>query len=250
MFNKFLNDLKQLNPTTLSELDTVSLQNRIDSKYILNEKEMARLLPCLLDNYKILTIKDERIFSYENNYFDTVDLLFYRDHHNGYSNRIKVRSRRYVESNLYFFEIKKKEKVNRTNKHRVSLINLDSDINDDKKALIQSFTRKELNDLQLILKNNFKRITLVNNEFTERVTIDFKLQFTDNDNEVNFDGITVVEIKQSKTTQVSALVSFLKEKNIREQSFSKYIIGVISLRPEIKKNNFLPILKNLNKILN
>ncbi|MBA4154690.1 polyphosphate polymerase domain-containing protein [Flavobacterium sp.] len=250
MFNKFLSNLQQLNPTTLSELDSVSLQNRIDSKYILNEKEMVNLLPCLIENYKILTIKDERIFSYENNYFDTSDYLFFKDHHNGYANRIKVRSRRYVESDLCFFEIKKKEKVNRTNKHRESLVSLVSDINEEKRELIQSFTRKELIDLQLILKNNFKRITLVNNEFTERVTIDFKIHFADDTNEVNFEGITVVEIKQSKSSQASPLVSFLKESNTREQSFSKYIFGVISLKPEIKKNNFLPILKNINKIKN
>ena len=100
------------------------------------------------------------------------------------------------------------------------------------------------------MKNNFKRITLVNNEFTERVTIDFKIHFADETNEVNFEGITVVEIKQSKSSQASPLVSFLKESNTREQSFSKYIFGVISLKPEIKKNNFLPILKNINKIKN
>jgi hypothetical protein len=248
MVSDFLTNVSLMSSVSLAELDAVALQNRIDSKYVLHENDMMTLFPCLLENYKVLSINGLRTFTYENNYFDTKDLLFYKDHHNGYTNRIKVRSRKYVESNLCYFEIKKKEKVNRTNKHRVCLDSIVSEINEEKQDLVQSFTRKNLNDLKLILKNNFKRITLVNNDFTERVTIDFNLQFSDKNNEVNFDNIVVLEIKQSKTTQVSPLVAFLRENNTREHSFSKYIFGVISLKPDMKKNNFLPIIKNLTKI--
>lgn len=249
MVTEFLNNISSMSSVSLAELDAVALQNRIDSKYVLQEQDMMTLFPCLLKNYKVLTIDDLRCFSYENNYFDTSDLLFYKDHHNGYSNRIKVRSRKYVESNLSYFEIKKKEKVNRTNKHRVCIENIISEINSEKQNLVQSYTRKDLNDLKLILKNNFKRITLVNNEFTERVTIDLKLQFSDVKQDVTLDNLIVLEIKQSKTTQVSSLVSFLRKSNMREKSFSKYIFGVIALNPEMKKNNFLPIIKSLNKTL-
>ncbi|HQA74080.1 polyphosphate polymerase domain-containing protein [Flavobacterium sp.] len=248
MIDQFLNKVATMPPVSLAELDSVALQNRIDSKYVLNEDGLMALMPCLSDNYKVLSINGLLSFTYENNYFDTKDLLFYKDHHNGYVNRIKVRSRKYVESNLCYFEIKKKEKVNRTNKHRVSLDKIASEINNEKQDLVQSFTRKNLNDLKLILKNNFKRITFVNNDFTERVTIDFNLQFSDSSNEVNLDTIIVLEIKQSKSTQESPLVTFLRKSNTRENSFSKYIFGVISLHPEMKKNNFLPIIKNLTKI--
>lgn len=248
MINDFLNNVSLMSSVSLAELDAVALQNRIDSKYVLHEDEMMTLFPCLLKNYRVLSINGLRSFTYENNYFDTKDLLFYKDHHNGYANRIKVRSRKYVESNLCYFEIKKKEKVNRTNKHRISLDNIVSEINEEKQDLVQSFTRKNLNDLKLILKNNFNRITLVNNDFTERVTIDFNLQFSDKKNEVEFNNIIVLEIKQSKSTQISPLVAFLKENNTRESSFSKYIFGVISLKPDMKKNNFLPIIKTVSKI--
>lgn len=248
MIGEFLNKLSSISSVTLTELDSVSLQNRIDSKYVIHEDDLMTIFPCLLVNYNVLTINNLRYFSYENNYFDTNDLLFYKDHHNGYANRIKVRSRRYVESDLSYFEIKKKEKVNRTNKIRLSIDKIISEINEEKKELVQSYTRKNLNDLKLILKNNFKRITLVNKDFTERVTLDFNLHFSDNNNEVNFEKIIVLEVKQSKSTQISPLVSFLRENNTREHSFSKYIFGVISLKPNMKKNNFLPIIKNLTKI--
>jgi hypothetical protein len=248
MLNIFLNNVHDLKSVSLAELDSVSLQNRIDSKYVLSRDFINKLFPCLLENYKVLSIKGTRVFTYENNYFDTNDLLFYKDHHNGYSNRIKVRSRKYVESNLSYFEIKKKEKVYRTNKIRVSLNDIVTYVNEEKQNLVQSLTRKEVNNLELILKNNFKRITLVNNDFTERVTIDFNLHFSDEINLVSFEKFIVLEVKQSKTTQESPLVSFLRANNTRENSFSKYIFGVMALRPEMKKNNFLPIIKNLSKI--
>ena len=248
MINNFINNLNEIHPVSLDELDTVALQNRIDSKYVLHENDLMNLLPCFLKNYRVLSINGLRSFSYENNYFDTNDFLFFKDHHNGYSHRIKVRSRKYVESDLSYFEIKKKEKINRTNKHRVSSENLLAELNEEKKDLVQSFTRKNIDELKLILKNNFNRITFVNNDFTERVTIDYKLHFSDENNQVSVDNIIILEIKQSKATQVSPLVSYLRENNTRQNSFSKYIFGVISLYPEMKKNNFLPIIKNLNKI--
>ena len=61
----------------------------------------------------ILEIEGHRIFTYDNNYFDTKDLQFYFNHHNGYVHRIKVRSRKYVETNTSFFEIKRKAAISR-----------------------------------------------------------------------------------------------------------------------------------------
>lgn len=248
MFKKFTNQLSLLNSVSLNELESVSLLNRMDSKYALRGDDLLKIFPCLIENYNVLEIDGVRIFSYENNYFDTPDLQFFRDHHNGYVNRIKVRSRRYVESDLCFFEIKKKEKIARTNKHRESLPYMISDIDESRKNVIQDYTRKNIGEVTLILKNNFSRVTLVNNHFTERVTIDMNLHFIDNQNDVKFGKIAIIEIKQSKNTQASPLTASLKYHHIRSQGISKYIYGVISLNPSVKKNNFKPIIKTINKL--
>lgn len=248
MFKKFTNQLSLLNSVSLNELESVSLLNRMDSKYALRGDDLLKIFPCLIENYNVLEIDGVRIFSYENNYFDTPDLQFFRDHHNGYVNRIKVRSRRYVESDLCFFEIKKKEKIARTNKHRESLPFMISDIDESRKNVIQDYTRKNIGEVTLILKNNFSRVTLVNNHFTERVTIDMNLHFIDNQNDVKFGKIAIIEIKQSKNTQASPLTASLKYHHIRSQGISKYIYGVISLIPSVKKNNFKPIIKTINKL--
>ncbi|ESU27190.1 hypothetical protein FLJC2902T_21640 [Flavobacterium limnosediminis JC2902] len=248
MFKKFTNQLSLFNSVTLTELDAVSLLNRTDCKYTLRGEDLLKIVPCLLEHYNVLEINGVRIFSYENNYFDTPDLQFFRDHHNGYVNRIKVRSRRYVESDLCFFEIKKKEKVDRTNKHREQLPYMISDIDEVRKNIIREYSRKAIDEVTLILKNNFSRITLVNNHFTERVTIDMNLHFIDDEHDIKFKKIAIVEVKQAKSTQSSPLTTCLKYNNIREQSISKYIYGVISLMPTVKKNNFMPTLKKINKL--
>ena len=248
MFKKFTSQLSLLNSVSLNELESVSLLNRIDSKYALRGDDLLKIFPCLIENYNVLEIDGVRVFSYENNYFDTPDLQFFRDHHNGYVNRIKVRSRRYVESDLCFFEIKKKEKIARTNKHRESLPYMLSDIDESRKNVIQDYTRKNIGEVTLVLKNNFNRVTLVNNHFTERVTIDMNLHFIDNQRDVKFGKIAIIEIKQSKNTQSSPLTASLKYHHIRSQGISKYIYGVISLNPSVKKNNFKPIIKTINKL--
>ena len=248
MFLNLKSKIDSLTSVGLYELDSVSLLNRIDSKYVVTYSQLEFIFQCLQSNYSILEIDGVRVFTYENNYFDTPDLLFYKDHHNGYSNRLKVRSRRYVESNLCFFEIKKKEKINRTNKYRESTHDFITSVNPERTQVIQNFTRKSIIEVNLILKNNFNRITLVNKSFTERVTIDCNLSFIDDNKQINFDKVAIIEIKQSKSSQKSELTSFLKVNHFREQSISKYIYGVLLLKPEIKKNNFLPILKKLNNL--
>ena len=248
MFQNFISKLPKLNSVSLSELDSVSLLNRIDSKFILNEEGLEKIFPCLLQNYSILEIDGCNFFTYENNYFDTPDLQFYKDHHNGYLNRIKVRSRKYVESNLCFFEIKKKEKINRTSKYRKVLPGFIATISEEQKAIIQSFTRKNVPESELVLSNNFNRITLVNSLFTERVTIDLNIHFKTEQEDIQLEKIAIVEIKKSKITHNSPLGIFLKVNNFRERNISKYIYGIISLMPTIKKNNFLPLIKNVTNL--
>ncbi|MFM2231259.1 MAG: hypothetical protein RL607_2517 [Bacteroidota bacterium] len=243
------NQIQNLHGISLQELDSVALQNRIDSKFVLTRSQLEALLPIISQNYKVLEIDGNRVFTYENNYFDTPDLRFYYDHHNGYTQRIKVRSRKYVETGASFFEIKKKEKVERTQKIRQPLSDILSRLDTARQELIEGFSRKNLKNLEVILSNTFQRITFVNNEFTERMTLDFNISFSNTTETKVLKEYFVLEIKQPKSTN-SAIVQKLKTQGIRQRGFSKYIYGVMLLHPNIKKNNFLPLIKNLNKTLN
>lgn len=247
--NQFIsNSLIQIPGISLAELDCVSLQNRIDSKYLLNSAMLDKFMPFILENYRVLEIDGHRIFTYENNYFDTADLLFYHEHHNGYLNRIKVRSRKYIESGSSFFEIKKKEKIERTNKIREKTEGLISVPNQDMIHKISLMSRKALNGIHKVLSNHFNRITFVNNAATERMTLDFNISFADENTEKHLEDIFVLEIKQSKCGAHSSINQIIKNNNIREQGFSKYIFGVMLLKDGIKKNNFLPLIKKINSL--
>ena len=241
----FLNAMKTV---SLAELDSVALLNRIDNKYVLSKQQLELILPVIQQNYSVLLIGNDKIFTYENNYFDTKDLQFYYDHHNGYTNRMKVRSRKYVETNTSFFEIKKKENIDRTSKTREKVDQLIAEIDNNKKETIQQLSRKPITDLTLTLNNKFNRITFVNNEQTERMTLDFNIHFSDDLNQKDFSDFYVVEIKQSKSNGRSVVTEILKKNNIREQSFSKYIFGIIALKDNVRMNNFLPLIKKINKL--
>lgn len=241
----FLNAMKSV---SLAELDSVALLNRIDNKYVLNKQQLQFIMPVIQQHYEVLQIGDDKIFTYENNYFDTVDFQFYYDHHNGYSNRMKVRSRKYIETDTSFFEIKRKENIDRTDKTREKVDQLVLAIDATKKETIQRLSRKPIADLSLILNNRFNRITFVNNDQTERMTLDFNIQFSDDVSEKKFTNFYVLEIKQSKSNSRSIVTEVLKKNNIREQNFSKYIFGIIALKDNIRMNNFLPIIKKINKL--
>jgi len=233
---------------SLKELDCVSLQNRIDSKYLFNKGQLEMLLPFIANNYKVLEIEKNRIFTYENNYFDTPDLRFYYDHHNGYLSRIKVRSRKYMETGMSFFEIKKKEKVERTNKIREITESLISELNELQLDKLRNLSRKPIENVELVLTNHFNRITFVNHAATERVTLDFNISFSDGLQEKLLKDIFVLEIKQSKCSSHSSISELIKANHIRQQGFSKYIYGILLLKEHVRKNNFLPLLKKINNL--
>ena len=240
--------LNAMETVSLAELDNVAMLNRIDNKYVLNKQQLELILPVIQQNYSVLLIGNDKIFTYENNYFDTKDFQFYYDHHNGYTNRMKVRSRKYIETNISFFEIKKKENIDRTSKTREKVDQLIAEIDENKKEAIQQLSRKPIADLTLTLNNKFNRITFVNNEQTERLTLDFNIHFSDDLKQKDFSDFYVVEIKQSKSNGRSVVTEVLKKNNIREQSFSKYIFGIIALKDNVRMNNFLPLIKKINKL--
>jgi hypothetical protein len=235
-----INSIKQFQSVTLKELDSVKLQNRIDSKYILTKQQLVEVLDGICQEQFVLEIDDNRIFSYQTVYFDTPDFQFYRDHHNGCINRVKVRSREYIESNLCFYEIKRKLFGTRTDKQRKVIPTIYHEVPVEDYNLIQ-YKRLDNKPIVEKLSNSFKRITLTNKKFTERITIDL---------EINFDNLVVIEVKQGKTDVFSNTIQVLKRLRIHESSFSKYAIGVSLLEENIKHNNFKPILLKLNKIEN
>ncbi|MFN5633279.1 MAG: VTC domain-containing protein, partial [Flavobacteriia bacterium] len=101
MLNPAIQDiLTGFESVTLSEMDRVKLMNRVDTKFAFSLQSFIKFLPELSQAYKILEIEGTRTPFYESLYFDDERFSFFQDHHNGRTNRFKVRFRKYVESNL------------------------------------------------------------------------------------------------------------------------------------------------------
>lgn len=239
--------LKTFDSVSLKDLDAVKLQNRIDTKYMLTIDQLKDVLVEIQKNQKVLEIEETRLFTYKTVYFDTPDFRFYKDHHNGCINRVKVRCREYVESHLVMYEIKRKLFGTRTDKQRKVISELTNSIPKEDYALI-GYKRLNNQPIEKKMTNDFRRITLTNEEFTERITIDLDIRLANNHEEIYLPEIAVIEVKQGKTDVFSPTIQVLKKFGIRESSFSKYAIGTALLEKSLKHNAFKPILLKIEKL--
>lgn len=232
---------------SLEEMNTVALMKRTDTKYVIPFSLLKKILSEVVDDYSVLEIDDKRIMNYSSVYFDTEDYKFYNDHHNGKTNRTKIRQRKYVDSDLTFLEIKKKNGKGETNKSRIKIDDFDLKLSQNAKDFIKNKTKQDFN-LTPTLWNNFYRVTLVSLKNKERVTIDLDLNYTIDNEEKSYKKLVVVEVKQEKFDRSSAIVQALKKHHNNPYSISKYCIGMVNLYDNLKSNLFKRKLLKINKI--
>ncbi len=234
---------------TLAEMDRVKLMDRTDQKFNFNIAQLPALLNEVRDHYRVLEVSGTKMSRYETLYYDTPSFDLFRKHHNGQMNRYKIRLRRYVESDLNFFEIKFKNNKGRTIKKRVKKADLEKSISGKAEELLANTSGMEPHHIEPKLWVNYNRITLVNRFEEERITIDLDLEVKNGNDVADFTGLVIVEAKQAKAHD-TAFVKRLKNLHIREGGTSKYCLAVSKLIPDIKKNNFKPALLTIQKIIN
>ena len=230
--------LNKFSSTSLRELNQMGLDNRVDSKFVIPQTKLNDILEHLSHHYSVLTVNNDRIFTYENTYFDTPDRFFYKSHHNGKLNREKLRFRRYKESDLCVLETKLKTNKSRTIKERIP-------IKENNQKNIIDFLHKQLHSttghLSPKLFNNYHRMTFTHLQKKEKVTIDFNLGFENPDNNLRYhiDDYFIVEVKTEDKVHCSEFFLYCKKNGIRENRFSKYCMGTcLTNNDELKKNNF------------
>jgi len=240
------NILKKFDAISLADMNSVQLLNRMDTKFIFNINKLPSVFADLQQNYFVLDICGIRKCLYKTLYYDTDDLKMYIQHHNGKLNRYKVRTRKYIETNDVFFEIKYKNNLKRTIKQRV---NTSQDEKISKKAggfLIEKAPFKP-EDLKPAIFVYYYRITFVSKLFNERITFDVGLSFKKDEEKASYPNLVIAELKQDKSTKSFAF-SILRKHRIPNISISKYCLGICSLYNNVKKNRFKPKLKEINRI--
>lgn len=243
------NVLETFEPITLEEMDRVKLMDRTDLKFNFNISKLPALLEQVKDHYRVLEVAGTRMSRYETLYYDTPGFGLFHQHHNGKTNRYKIRLRRYVESDLNFFEIKYKNNKGRTQKSRVKKKDLDPSITEHTEKFFRDKTGMAPAEVEPKLWVNYTRVTLVNRFEEERLTIDLDLEVRRDGESTSFEGLVIVEAKQAKPTD-TPFVKLLKQMHIRQGGTSKYCLAVSKLVPNVKKNNFKPALRSIEKITN
>lgn len=238
--------LQNFTPITLEEMDRVKLMNRTDTKFVLNRTFFNQILPQLSSAYFALEIKGQRLASYRTLYYDTEGFKLFLDHHNGRGNRFKIRIRNYVESELFFLEIKNKFK-GRTDKKRTKVKDFELELSPKSVDYVNKVVGT---DIRLVPKlwNSFERITLVNKTEVERLTLDLNLTFEWDDHKKVFDHVVIAELKQESVNRNSLFYSLMKQNGVRPNSMSKYCVGGISLNPDLKSNSFKDKMLLLEKL--
>ncbi|MGQ0827239.1 MAG: polyphosphate polymerase domain-containing protein [Bacteroidota bacterium] len=230
-------------------MESVALMNRTDTKFIFRADQLPAFLTIVMPEYRILNINNVRASRYETLYFDTPDFKLYKEHHRGRASRYKVRHRIYVDSNLHYFEIKFKNNKGRTIKNRIKRKELQKTIDGKSEELLKEYSNLAAQHLFPKLWSNCSRITLVNKQSKERLTLDIHLQFKNDLIEKNLSNIVIAEVKQEKYSP-SPFIKLMKHFNIRTGSVSKYCLGAACLYDHVKKNNFKQKLLAINKINN
>lgn len=249
LLNKINDEAWLFEKTTLDQMDSVKLMDRVDVKYLIPLNLLPEVLHDARQFYKLLEINKELLCSYETLYYDTEDYQLYHSHQAGRVNRYKVRFRNYVGSNLSFFEIKHKNNKGRTLKTRIKQPNTFEEVLSKEKAeFLEKTTPLSAYELKGNLMVNYKRMTLVNKTSKERLTLDLDLTFIKDQNEVIYNQLVVAEVKQEKLG-ASPIIDIFKKHSLRAGSISKYCLGVMSTNQEVKHNRFKTKFLHLKKII-
>ncbi len=243
---------------TLDHMRDVKLMNRIDTKYVLSEAEVLEMLRSAARcGYRVQVIDGVRACRYDTLYYDTAERDMYLVHHNQQLTRQKIRTRLYVETEQAFLEIKNKTNRGRTKKRRITISHseLGSFNGGDNASEVVAFYNKNaryaIGDVAPALATRFTRITLVNPELSERLTIDLGLSYEDvrTHRIAAIPSMAIVELKQDGNT-LSMMKRILRDMHIAPLKVSKYCLGTALTVEDIKKNRFKLKIRDIEKRLN
>ncbi len=253
MTNSVLDNITQqinaFHKVSLKDISASALLNRTDKKFLLPVERIPELLRSIAPYYSVLNISGKSIHPYETIYFDTPDFKLYKEHHIGKPNRMKIRYRRYVTGDEVFFEIKHKLGGLRTGKTRIPRKMMVFELSHAEWDLVHT-NSKGIYGLERKLNTTFERITLINKEQVERVTIDISLQFDNFNKHIAYPNTAIVEVKQNSLNTQSPATRQLHSMGCKQCSFSKYAIGTALLEQSVKHNLLKPAILQLQRTEN
>lgn len=243
--------LADMDSISLEQMGRVKLMNRIDTKYVIPLRMLPAILEKAKEYYWVQEIDAKRVAIYDTLYYDTPSLDMYRMHHNQHLRRQKVRVRTYVDSQLTFLEIKNKNNKGRTKKKRIPVPPHTAPSAELKPVaeFMQRYCQYDRDCLQPVLYTCFRRITLVNKDMTERLTMDMDVAWKNvmTGETAQLGKVVIVEVKRDGRT-TSPMMAVLHDLRLLPFKMSKYCMGIVYTDPNAKKNRFLPKKRIIQKI--
>ena len=238
---------------SLEEMDAVKLMNRIDTKYVTTEGTALKIFrDAAAMGYRACEIEGKRVTSYHSMYYDTPDLEMFRIHRSGRKVRQKIRVRTYRITGMTFLEVKRKNNKGRTKKKRMRLPEGYS-LTDRWSKEAEEFVGKEswyrLQEVSPACSTDFRRVTLVNKERTERITFDASLEFTNprTGREARLEDAVIIELKQDGRAD-STMRRILLEHRVHPLRVSKYCMGTVLTDPTVHPGRFKEKIRGIEKI--
>ena len=166
--------------------------------------------------------------------------------------RQKIRTRRYSSSGVCFLEIKNKNNHSRTKKKRIQLTEEAYPYytcDEVATAWLGERCLYDAGSLGATLGTAFKRITLVNPERSERLTIDMDVRFRNfrTGMEAGLGRAVIIELKQDGRAG-SRMREILLRHRILPCRISKYCAGITMTTPGIRAGRFKEKVRLIEKI--
>ena len=125
--------------------------------------------------------------------------------------------------------------------HQLKSGQIEQTIIGDAAELINEKLHMDADALYPKLKVFYKRITLINPELPEKITVDTDIRFYNTIKGCNLPDIALIEIKQKKICHCTPSMMVLRSLNIHQMSgLSKYCMGLALTDNTVKYNRFKP----------
>ncbi len=240
--------LGRLDSISLEAMGKVRLMNRVDTKYLTTVPVLVQLLEMAAGDYYVQEIDGRRNMPYATCYFDTEGCFMFHEHQRGRKTRQKVRIREYVGSDAKFLEVKSKNNKGRTKKKRVAIAPEVDTLTGNDEFLLRH-TPWDSSLLIPKLQNSFMRITLVDKQMTERLTIDTALSFHNlrSAADRSLEGLVIIELKRNGLSQ-SPIFDIFRKLRIHPHSFSKYCMGMAFTDGSLRQNRLKEKLRHVDRL--
>jgi hypothetical protein len=102
-------------------------------------------------------------------------------------------------------------------------------------------------DLTPSVQIDYERVAFISHDKEERFSLDFNIRFSRKGAVQYFENLAILEVKQASFRQ-SPVVMAMRNGTVEEQSLSKYCLALSRSVPDLRANNFKPVLRRIEKI--